>query len=670
MNFFRRAQPPAPTVKEPPADPPPATARQEKERRWMSTISSGKEQRGSRDTKRTEEESAGSRQRELSNGASSRGKWLNPNPNPSTNNVEEPRMTTSSQASIRSKRSFFKSKDKSSVIDQTTLSSSTSPSANSNPTLSPSLATSSPEIDHSRPTRTNQETKTLATRLQELAIANADGLLDDEEYRLLRRQVFETHSSKNQAETSMTRLSEGTEAVPRFTGNLRSPRSRESSSIRMSTFVMSNGPRAMTPSTPPDNYTETLASPVSSPPRAPSVASYHSKRHSILPPLNSLFRREASSSAASLLDADWDVVTPPLSSPNDYPRSASPLPRPSDSVSVRSGRSKQLSPPTSPARNRTIRNHPGLASSTMDSRSSTYFAGGGGSSRSSNGGRSSFAGGGGGGGGIRSGESVFSSGSRSNNHAPRSPTSLRTRSYYSGGGGGGPSSALSHGGGYSSTHSHDRGSGVETLLSHSLPPITSSTDPLLFAATGREPTAQELEREIREIEGEWERMKESWKGLERGRIQDWERQVGGTVVKQVREMARREREQRQMSQEKVEKKDEGQIAKKGIFRRASFLPSSQRATATPATIEQSRITTTSTLSDPPLPQFLLSSKIPLPTEFESNLSPHLLEPTLALRISMEELLDRQRRTEEKYERRLEFLRAKEKGARIRDGLLK
>jgi hypothetical protein len=62
--------------------------------------------------------------------------------------------------------------------------------------------------------------------------------------------------------------------------------------------------------------------------------------------------------------------------------------------------------------------------------------------------------------------------------------------------------------------------------------------------------------------------------------------------------------------------------------------------------------------------------LPLPPDFEAKLSPHLIEPTLAFRAAMEEIADRQRRTEEKYERRLEFLRAKETGARIKQGLLK
>lgn len=420
---------------------------------------------------------------------------------------------------------------------------------------------------------------------------------------------------------------------------------RADPSIRATTFT----DYPASPSTPPTNHSETLASPVSSPLRAPSVVSHQSKRHSILPPLNSLFRRD-SSFTTTPIDSDWDVVTPPLVSPQDLARSPSPLPLPYDSHSVFSGRSHRptLSPPTSPARNRSIRNHPGLASSAMDSQSSSYFAG---SSRSSNG--RSYGGG---------GESVLSGAGRSSLHAPRSPTSVRTRSYY--GGGGGPSSSLSHG--YSSNQSHDRGSGVETLLSHSLPPITSSTDPLLFAATGREPTAEELAKEIKEIEEEWERMRESWRDIVRNKVEVWERQVGEPVARQARESIQKDNDRPNNELSGTSREGGGTVTgKKGLFRRASFLsshslqPSSAAAPSTP-----------STTTKQPLPPFLLSTRLPFPPDFEAKLSPHQIEPTLAFRATMEEIADRQRRTEEKYERRLEFLRAKETGARIKQGLLK
>ena len=214
--------------------------------------------------------------------------------------------------------------------------------------------------------------------------------------------------------------------------------------------------------------------------------------------------------------------------------------------------------------------------------------------------------------------------------------------------------------GFSSSHSHDRGSGVETLLSHSLPPITSSTDPLLFAATEREPTVKELEQEIKEIEGEWKRMRESWKDIVQQRVDTWEKQVGGNVAAKAREAAALEsHEARRVTTVNGEGGQTSKVGheKKGAFKTASFLPSHS---TTPPTI----VATAS------LPSFLLSPSRPLPPEFIANLPPHLLEPTRTLQTSIGEILDRQQRTEEKYERRLEFLRAKERGARIKQGLLK
>ncbi|GAA6013734.1 hypothetical protein JCM11491_005079 [Sporobolomyces phaffii] len=541
---------------------------------------------------------------------------------------------------------------------RSTPSSSSSPSSTSNPAFSPAL-TASTENDTTKPTK-HLETGNLATRLQELAIANADGLLDDDEYRLLRQQVFETHSNRqhrrHQHDADIVKLSQGTVAVPRLNDNVTS----SAASARSNRYVRS--PESHAPTTPPMLETETLASPVASPLRTPSIVSHQSKRRSILPPLNSLFRRDAPPSSSTALESDWDVVTPPLSSPNDHVRSLSPLPLPlplsSDSSSIASGRTQctyPLSSPTSPVGNRSIRNHAGMASAALDTRASSSFAGT--SSRSSTG-RSYYGGAGGGARSFRSGAAI-----------PRSPTSTRTRSRYAPTAGG-----ASHG--YSSNYSHDRasaggaGGGVETLAeSHSLPPITSSTDPLLFAATGREPTVQELEREIREIEDEWARMRQGWTEMVERRVAAWEREVGPSLAQHAREFARSENA---TNAEPPRVRVEGALAdggtaetttKKGFFKRASILPGRPPR---PTTLATSGATESNSAV---LPQFLLSSKVPLPPELESKLAAHQVEPTRSLRIAMDEIVERQRRTEDKYERRLEFLRAKEKGARIKQRLL-
>jgi hypothetical protein len=51
-----------------------------------------------------------------------------------------------------------------------------------------SIGTSSTPVD------ANVATKTLAERLQELAVANDEGLIDDEEYRVLRQNLFEKYA--------------------------------------------------------------------------------------------------------------------------------------------------------------------------------------------------------------------------------------------------------------------------------------------------------------------------------------------------------------------------------------------------------------------------------------------------------------------------------------------
>jgi len=51
------------------------------------------------------------------------------------------------------------------------------------------------------PPTTDSNTKSLATRLQELATSHSDGLLDDEEYRLLRTELFDRYAAKSSQPT-------------------------------------------------------------------------------------------------------------------------------------------------------------------------------------------------------------------------------------------------------------------------------------------------------------------------------------------------------------------------------------------------------------------------------------------------------------------------------------
>ena len=223
MNFFRRPAPPK--LKEPATDPPPASARQEKERNWLSTVS------------RRRETSAGdteaSRRREISEKSSERGDrggnnkgvgngWLG------TQSTEG--QPQSSQASVRSKKSFFRSKGvQRSETLRSSPSTTSSPASTTTPVFSPSFSpTLTASTEHEPSPSTSTATVTLASRLQELAVANADGLLDESEYRILRQQLFANHTKgdggQKQVEINTVKLSEGSLAVPRLNGAPRSAR--------------------------------------------------------------------------------------------------------------------------------------------------------------------------------------------------------------------------------------------------------------------------------------------------------------------------------------------------------------------------------------------------------------------------------------------------------------
>lgn len=222
MNFFRRPAPPK--IKESASDPPPASARQEKERNWLSTVSRRREASNSdRDTPRRREISEksseggdrGGKSKGVGNG------WLG-----TQSNEGEPR---SSQASVRSKKSFFRTKatPRSETI-RSNPSTSSSPASTTTPVFSPSFSPTLTASTEHEPSPTSSATATLASRLQELAVANADGLLDDSEYRILRQQLFANHTKggdgKKQVEVNVVKLSEGSLAVPRLNGAPRSSR--------------------------------------------------------------------------------------------------------------------------------------------------------------------------------------------------------------------------------------------------------------------------------------------------------------------------------------------------------------------------------------------------------------------------------------------------------------
>ncbi|GAA5896272.1 hypothetical protein JCM5296_002932 [Sporobolomyces johnsonii] len=636
LNFFRRPAPPS--ILEPPPPPPSAAARFEKEKRWIATIS---KKNASTDGR------AGRRREGSANSGGGAGAGLGPDGARAGDSIR------SSSASLRSKKSFFRgpahAKDRSEPAHAThahpSASALASPAPLSASTSSLPAPSLSPAPVHPPPSTpaTPDPTKSLAIRLQELAVAHADGLLDDDEYRMLRQQLFESHvKAAKGEEQGIAKLGEGSLAVPRLSA---------------SNATTAPSPPPATRSSPPlQPSSASLASP---PPslRAPSVLSSQSKRTSVLPPLGSLFRRTPNGSSSirnGTIEEDQNLGTPPSSFPSLALSPSSPSAR-ADTLSIISGRSSHtLSPELSGSRSpplvqaRSIRNHPGLASSALDARSS-------GSYRIAGSSRSSTGRGGGGG----AGESVFSS--RSTGHGgPRSPPSVSMSTSRSRTG----AAASASGYGYSSS----RGSQIETLSSlaapSSLPPIPSSTDPLLFAATDREPTSAELKREIREIEEEWGRMRESWRGVMEERVQGWEAEVGAEVARRVSEFGREEAEERRKQEEGAGGAG-GAGGKKGLFRRASFTPSSSSSSSSSPSSRTSSSLPATTLS---LPAFLVNPNLPLPTTLSAALPPHALDSTSSLRASLAEVRERQRRTEEKYEKRLEFLRARARGARIREGL--
>ncbi|GAA5965937.1 hypothetical protein JCM21900_005703 [Sporobolomyces salmonicolor] len=622
LNFFRRPAPPS--ILEPPAPPPSAAARFEKEKRWIATISK----------KNASADGRVGRGREGSaNSGGGAGGGLGPD------GVGAGDSIRSSSASLRNKKSFFRgsahAKDRSepahtahSLPSASTLASSPPLSAGTSylpaPSQSPAPAPSPPPSP-----ATPDPTKSLAIRLQELAVAHADGLLDEDEYRMLRQQLFESHvKAAKGEEQGIAKLGEGSVAVPRLSASTALTAPASSSATHFSPPLQ---PRTASVASPPPSL------------RAPSVLSSQSKRTSVLPPLGSLFRRTPNGSS-SIRNGTIDETRNPVTlssfpsralSPSSHPPMSSPSAQ-ADTLSILSGRSSHtLSPELSGSRSlplvqaRLIRNHPGLASSALDARSS-------GSYRMAGSSRSSTGRGGGG-----AGESVFSS--RSTGHGgggPRSPPSLTMSASRSRAG-----AAATSGYGYSSS----RGSQIETLSSlaapSSLPPIPSSTDPLLFAATDREPTSAELEREIKEIEEEWGRMRESWRGVLEERVQGWEAEVGGEIARRVSEYGREEAEERRKQEEGAGGAG-GVGGKKGLFRRASFTPSS--SSSSPPSARASSSYPATALS---LPSFLLDPALPLPTTLSAALPPHALDSTSSLRTSLAEVLERQRRTEEKYEKR-------------------
>ncbi|KAL8276273.1 hypothetical protein RQP46_011347 [Phenoliferia psychrophenolica] len=421
----------------------------------------------------------------------------------------------------------------------------------SRPSRAPALPTIVPS-----PTGHDPTTKSLATRLQELATSNADGLLDDNEYRMLRGQLFLKYASGSGDE--VLALSEGAESVPRLGDDASRAQSFKSSTSRARSGV------------------------------------------------GSLFRR--SHAPAKDGDADWDVVNSSRIDVESLINGGSER-RPASRMDT------LLVEELQPVRQRSVTRHPGMTSASLN----TYggAGGAGGSSRSSNGGHP-----------VGSGDSVFSSeGPQSTYAHSRRGTTI-------------PSSP--------SGRSH-----VESIAwtPASLPPMATSTDPFLFASADSNPTSKELKLEISQIEDEWGRVGESWEALEDGAVKKWEDQLGPSGLSRLTNLI--------------------------ALRTASLAPPPPPA-ATPASSKRLSHKPSFTYGRDPKPT--PSSPAPRPPHLPHAFVAALDSPlaagtpddveaaTATLRKELAEIGTRRKATEDKYEKRLEFLRAKLRGALIREKL--
>ncbi|ORY81215.1 hypothetical protein BCR35DRAFT_86668 [Leucosporidium creatinivorum] len=500
LAFFRRTPSAAPdSNSNRDARPPPSPGkRQQKEKAWLSSISA----------KSSSSASSTTPPASTRNTTSRRGDKATPNvaqqglkPAPSL----RPQPSSTSLKSSATRRSFFSNPLKGKAPAESATEdherrrppSTYAASAPSRSGGVPRSHSPPPPLPPSLPppTTTDTTTKSLATRLQELSIANADGLLDDEEYRMLRTRLFETYAAGAAGgdQENKSLLVEGKEAVPRLGGG-----SRGASTSTLRAPSASNTP----PSSPPQSQ------------RAPSLLSTTSSRR---PSLNNLFRRGSASLSngktgpITSLSDDWDLV--PETTGGDRSDVASVLSGRSGRGlgSGGTGRSRVLSnvpeSPTmaslapsvdsSPVRTRSVRHHPALASVALSPRGESGGRFGTGSSQGS------------GGGGRGGTESLFSAGSDGGGGTTRSSYS------YS------PSQTARGGSTIHSTSSRSIFPSSASTISQSisssslLPPIPSSSDPFLFASVGKEPSSKELREEIEEIEQEGEEGEgENAKGIE------------------------------------------------------------------------------------------------------------------------------------------------------------
>ncbi|GAA5845262.1 hypothetical protein JCM9279_004821 [Rhodotorula babjevae] len=641
---LRRAHAPPPQIHEPPPPPPPASARREKEGRWLRSIGRSGGAAGSAGQESAAEGAGGA-------SGSSRGR---------AQSVRSSRSTGSfrlfggggggGSGSCRASRDARDvgsgdgiAPDGSERVAATTRGSLAPPSASSSrsrPQPHPSSSSTSSFASADALPGGQDPPVSLAQRLQELAVANADGLLDEDEYRILRGQVFEssvTSGSGGQGgaagafSSSTAHLGEGHLAVPSLK-RLEQEARRASTSSTDALQSLDRAPPspASAPSAHPVPASSTRRQSLAPDPhRTPSLAySARSKRTS---GLRGLFRRPSTASVRAgevePLGEGWTHVASPTlvpsaSSPNlgdgASTLSASTVRRPRRSIDAPAGaRSLGGADGYSTNRTRSVRHHPGLASSAFASSSSPRFTS---ADSSPELGRP----------GSVSGRSVGSA------TTTRTSPASQLRAKF-------PSSSFAA----STTRSHASPGSTSSSAHYAsapLPPLPSARDPAALVTPDL--SALELRSELDEIEGEWRRVRGAWDALAREEVRRWEEEVGSEVVWGLSGLAL-------APPGEPNGNFGGSLGRRGSTAARSIL-------STP-TIS----TSTDLLRQPELPSFLLASS---PSPIPPGLPEDIDLVTRAVQQRVRELHNRQAATDDKYSRRVDFLRARLRAAELRQRL--
>ena len=231
-----------------------------------------------------------------------------------------------------------------------------------------------------------------------------------------------------------------------------------------------------------------------------------------------------------------------------------------------------------------------------------------------------------------------------------------------------------------------------------LPPMASSRDPFLLAAAEREPTSQELKEEIAEIERERHRLEESWKSLEKAAMA----KSGGSNGILAEDQAEPTIQLRPPTADGGAGGGGGTKRMSALLRRPSFTRrplsqvvespvSSPSPPRSPYQSSSSKLGSGSRRSPiPPSPNLPVvirmgdhsparqGSPRSISASFVSTTPFRLLvsdtrdgemdEVGEGAGLGVEEVRRRRRATDERYEKRLEYLRARLRGALLREGL--